>query len=819
MHDHHAKNDGETPKQAAMQPEAGREGAADLDLGSGVVSGEQASSAGSTARGGSALSNPVDPLGASAGKAAQVAMYRPVLQAVARMIATDRRAVVLATEKAEVLLANGPAARAGLGNEAFGTVLTAAGLDWAELCGRAQRAGNVRINLVLAGAELEGELVHLPLGQAEGFLLRLSESDQEAIWLRNRARAANLMRVAHDMRTPIQALLVTAERILDGQEGRAKNPVNTGEITPSPSILRQQLKRAAGLALDQISNVLGVIRGEQSVSGLRPDEDFSLTTELRGLQAMIAPIAQARGARVVLTLSPQTDIWVHGPVRFVRALCQNMVDNSVKYGGDLIEINVKCQSLAPTIEGVSQAGEEMDRPSDGAADRAGHRVQRGPAFAITIEVCDQGGGLPQAQKERLRAALGKAAVIAPADPSLEADTQPAAAQSAGLDVLAHALRQLGGRLELRDRGAQGAELGAQQIAGEPIAGTIMRATFTLLQGTPQNRATPTETTQFRAPKDAPSLAGIGVLVVEDSPASRDWLVHMLRAAGAQVQAAENGVEALEMLRSPKAMRGITLMLSDMTLPFISGVELARRIRAEQAAGTITWRGELVALTAHSDPTIDAACYAAGIAKVLEKPIVPAQLCREIFDVVDRVKQPRGTAGDEIAARKAVQADGDLRKAAPPLGAQGQKAETARGGKITKRGAARGASAKETVKARAKTTSAPARTAAFAPLVASVVEDLVEQLGTSGAKRFMHRARTEAQSVLNDIRRDGITSDTGRMIHAATGACGLTGLKRVERGLRTLETALPDRSLNLNTLLSELETAITEAEQVIEEITS
>jgi hypothetical protein len=58
-----------------------------------------------------------------------------------------------------------------------------------------------------------------------------------------------------------------------------------------------------------------------------------------------------------------------------------------------------------------------------------------------------------------------------------------------------------------------------------------------------------------------------------------------------------------------------------------------------------------------------------------------------------------------------------------------------------------------------------------------------------------------------------------MIHAATGACGLTGLKRVERGLRTLETALPDRSLNLNTLLSELETAITEAEQVIEEITS
>lgn len=92
-----------------------------------------------------------------------------------------------------------------------------------------------------------------------------------------------------------------------------------------------------------------------------------------------------------------------------------------------------------------------------------------------------------------------------------------------------------------------------------------------------------------------------------------------------------------------------------------------------------------------------------------------------------------------------------------------------------------------------------------------------QLGASGAKRFMHRARTEADSVLQDIRRDGITADTGRMIHAATGAAGLTGLKRVERGLRTLETALADPSLDLSALLSELEFAVGEATQLIETI--
>lgn len=766
------------------------------------------------------------PLAAEAqGKGAQIATYRPVLQTVARMIATDRRAVVLATEKADILLANSLAGRLGIRADTFGATLAEAGLDWPEFCTRAQRAGSVRVALTVAGAELEGELVHLPLGQAEGFLLRLSESDQEATWLRNRARAANLMRVAHDMRTPIQALLVAAERILDGQEAggapHAAHAAQTGEAAPSPSALRQQLKRAAEVALDQISNVLGVIRGEQSISGLRPDENFNLSTEVHGLQEMVAPIAAARGARVMLSISPEEEIWVHGPVRFVRALCQNMVDNSVKYGGDLVEIRVSCEPLAPTMEGLTSSSDEPDQgPRPALRPTA-------PAYAITIEVLDQGGGLPEEQKERLRAALGPSAVIAPSSGAQQPSAgNPAGARSAGLDVLAHALRQLGGKLEVQDRLGQGAGLTAA-VAGSPVIGTRLRATFPLLRGVPRAREEAVETAPLRAPSGAPCLSGIGVLVVEDSPASRDWLVHMLRAAGAQVLAAENGIEALAILRTAKTAQMLDLMLSDMTLPFMSGVELARRIRAEQATGAILWSGALVALTAHVDPAIDAACHAAGMAKVLEKPILPAQLCREIFEVVEAARARKATGGKGEAARGAgargagalgagasfaapiAQRTGDSSEVAVPA-AQTEKLES---GATARTALPRGRPARKSPAAAAP----PQRPSAFAPLMPRVVEDLMAQLGASGAKRFMHRARTEADSVLQDIRRDGITADTGRMIHAATGAAGLTGLKRVERGLRTLETALADPSLDLSTLLSELEFAVGEATQLIETI--
>ncbi|MBE3636737.1 hybrid sensor histidine kinase/response regulator, partial [Mangrovicoccus algicola] len=582
------------------------------------------------------------------------ASARPVLRAVARLIATDRRAVVLAGEAGDVLLANAPAGRLGLGRGSLRTHL-----DWPQARLRARRAGSAPAVVTRGDQALEGELVHLPLGTAEGYLLRLSESDQEAVWLRNRARAAALMRVAHDLRTPIQSLLVTAEQALGGAED-----------AEAARLSRARLRRAADLALDHLGNVLAVIGGEQGAAGLLPDEDFDIAQELRNLLEMIRPIARSRGTALELEIDAPGAPWLHGPLRFVRALGQNMIDNAVKHGGARAEMRLCCRPLP---------GDALEGGASAAADGA---------WRVTLEMRDLGGGLPDAQKRRIEHALAGTA------------PPPGAARrgSAGLEVMGHALRQLGGTLEVADR--PGAAPGQ-------VRGTVLRAEFSL-------PAAPPRATGAAQPQGQPVpqvLAGRRILVVEDSPASRDWLVHVLRGAGAETCAASDPREALALLEAP-AGASIAAVLSDVTLPGMSGIEMTRRIRA-----AASWQGLVLGLTAHADAGIRQACLGAGMARVLEKPVRPAQLCAALAEALEGVPAAQPPAAD------------------PGGGPQ-----------------------------------------ALDPEVAA---DLVTQLGAARARDFMSRAREEAAAALARVRAQGLGPATRPVLHAATGAAGLTGLARIE----------------------------------------
>lgn len=651
--------------------------------------------------------SPSSPDAKAAGAAA-----RPVLRIIARLIATDRRAAVLASETGNVLLANSPAQRLHLDD---GNLCDR--LDWAGLCRQAQRAGSVPASLSLGSSDLEGEVVHIPLGGGNGYLLRLSENDHEATWLRNRARAATLMRVAHDLRTPIQSLLASAENVLDGTD------------TGDKAAQREQLQQSAGLALEHISNVLGVIRGEQSVAGLRPDETFNITEELRSLLTMIAPIALKRQVGLTLRIDPPGDIWVHGPVRFVRALFQNMIDNSVKHGGDAVDITLAC------------------RPLPSPADQSDQ-------LAITLAVSDRGGGLPPEQKERVFNALGQ-----PDSPQQGKAPLSNARPSAGLNVLAHALRQLGGKLELDDIAAEDSK--SRPHGKTETIGTAMRAILTLQKGESPRRAPLPQGPDKTAP---PPLQGLSILLVEDSPSSRDWLQHMMENAGAKVWTAGNGIEALSLLERPGLADALDLILTDLTLPYMSGIDLAQRVRQQaQHPGKPAWSGPIVGLTAHVAAPVLAACREAGIVPVLEKPIRPEELRQALREIMRPQVPPENPASNEV----------------PPPPAKAQDTQG-----ILKPG---------------------------------VVDELLSQLGRDGAISFMQRARNEAAQVLTTLAADGIGPDTRRMLHAATGACSLTGLGEIETCLRATEQAVEAGETDLGQFQANLEAALRRTQEAIQEL--
>jgi DNA-binding response OmpR family regulator len=69
-----------------------------------------------------------------------------------------------------------------------------------------------------------------------------------------------------------------------------------------------------------------------------------------------------------------------------------------------------------------------------------------------------------------------------------------------------------------------------------------------------------------------------VLVVEDEPAIADSVAYALRGEGFDVDIVEDGESALEAARAD----GYDVMLLDLMLPGVSGLEVCRRLRAESA---------------------------------------------------------------------------------------------------------------------------------------------------------------------------------------------------------------------------------------------
>ena len=99
----------------------------------------------------------------------------------------------------------------------------------------------------------------------------------------------------------------------------------------------------------------------------------------------------------------------------------------------------------------------------------------------------------------------------------------------------------------------------------------------------------------------------------------------------------------------------------------------------------------------------------------------------------------------------------------------------------------------------------------------MVKELVAQLGLDTARGFMLRARSEAQAVFEDILHQGMHADTGRMLHAATGACGLTGLKLLERSLRELEILAKASKPISETQLGDLKATLAATGRAIEHL--
>ena len=134
------------------------------------------------------------------------------------------------------------------------------------------------------------------------------------------------------------------------------------------------------------------------------------------------------------------------------------------------------------------------------------------------------------------------------------------------------------------------------------------------------------------------LEDVRILVVEDNPTNRLIATKLLENLGAQVETAVDGYAGVE----AAARGGFDLVLMDIQMPGIDGLEAARRIRALGGAAAQT---PIIALTANVLAHQRRAYLDAGMDGVVGKPIAPAALLTEIAQAAAR----RDTVGGADSA--------------------------------------------------------------------------------------------------------------------------------------------------------------------------
>lgn len=111
-----------------------------------------------------------------------------------------------------------------------------------------------------------------------------------------------------------------------------------------------------------------------------------------------------------------------------------------------------------------------------------------------------------------------------------------------------------------------------------------------------------------------------ILLVEDNEMNARVVQRFLRTVGASAVRAGDGLEALRLLRDGN----FSMVLMDVEMPGMDGLETSRRIRAGEA-GERAVDVRIIAMTAHSEAEARSRCVEAGMDDFVSKPLDFAEL--------------------------------------------------------------------------------------------------------------------------------------------------------------------------------------------------
>lgn len=116
-----------------------------------------------------------------------------------------------------------------------------------------------------------------------------------------------------------------------------------------------------------------------------------------------------------------------------------------------------------------------------------------------------------------------------------------------------------------------------------------------------------------------------ILVVDDCATTRKLLTLYLKSKGYEVVTAENGLDALEKV----GKESVNLVLSDLNMPYMDGIELVRNLRANPDTAELP----VVMVTTEADPEEKEKAMKAGANGYMIKPVTAEMVAQNIKEIM------------------------------------------------------------------------------------------------------------------------------------------------------------------------------------------
>jgi signal transduction histidine kinase/CheY-like chemotaxis protein len=297
-------------------------------------------------------------------------------------------------------------------------------------------------------------------------------------------------------------------------------------------------------------------------------ESFDLRHTLNSCVKLVSPAATRKSLTLHTDISSDIPKTVLGDSLRIRQIALNLLGNAVKFTEDG---SITLRAFLSSASGAER---------------------------LVIEVEDTGIGI---ETDRQSAVFEE---FAQADNSI---TARFGGTGLGLTITTQLVKLMGGELELESSPGEGSTF--RVIL--PIEGAVAIAA---------------ETQDPVVPDESVSKAR-RILLAEDHDVNQELFLNMLAQLGWRAELAQNGAEAIGMIEEAKRQGDpYGLVLMDMQMPVLDGIEATRRIRA---SGISAEQLPILALTANVYEHDVAACFEAGSQAHLAKPIQMTELDRAL----------------------------------------------------------------------------------------------------------------------------------------------------------------------------------------------